>query len=77
MHYHVAKWGNSLAIRIPLSLAKQIDINAGSEILLSVENNQLLIRKKEYLLEELLQQITPENIHEEINFGTPVGKEIW
>jgi antitoxin component of MazEF toxin-antitoxin module len=28
-------------------------------------------------LEELLAVITPENLHEETDFGPPVGKEIW
>lgn len=31
----------------------------------------------EYSFDELLAQITPENIHEEIDFGPPVGKEFW
>ena len=30
-----------------------------------------------YTLEELLAQITDDNRHEEIDFGTPVGKEVW
>jgi antitoxin MazE len=28
-------------------------------------------------LEELLSQITPENCHQETDWGTPVGKEVW
>ena len=34
-------------------------------------------RKRKYTLEELLAQVTPENIHPEIDFGPPVGKEVW
>lgn len=28
-------------------------------------------------LDELLSQITPENVHGEIDFGGPVGREVW
>lgn len=31
----------------------------------------------QYLLEELLAQITPENLHSEFDFGEPQGKEVW
>ena len=30
---------------------------------------------KEYDLSELLKRITPENLHGEVDFGRPVGKE--
>jgi len=30
-----------------------------------------------FTLEELLAQVRPDNLHEEIESGTPVGKEIW
>lgn len=33
-------------------------------------------RKKESL-EELLSQVTDDNLHGEIDFGPPVGKEVW
>jgi antitoxin MazE len=32
---------------------------------------------KEYPLSELLKAITPENLHDEVDFGRPVGKEAW
>jgi antitoxin MazE len=35
------------------------------------------VRRKEYTLSELLKGITPENLHEEVDFGGPVGKEAW
>lgn len=33
--------------------------------------------ERKYNLEELLDGITEENIHEETDFGKPVGKEIF
>jgi hypothetical protein len=32
---------------------------------------------KKYSLQSLLDQITEENIHKEIDFGEPCGKESW
>ena len=32
---------------------------------------------KEYDLEELLHQIDLSNLHEELEFGRPTGKEVW
>jgi antitoxin MazE len=33
--------------------------------------------EKERHLNELLDQITPDQLHGEIDFGEPVGREIW
>ena len=41
------------------------------------EEPRIRVRKPDYTLEDLLAQITEENRHEEIDFGPPVGKEVW
>jgi antitoxin MazE len=75
----VTRWGNSLAVRIPKALAEQTRIEDGSEVELSVADGALTIRPKarSYSLEELLAQVTPENRHDEIDWGEPQGKEVW
>lgn len=67
--FQVKKWGNSLGIRIPKSLALKIGLEEGSEVDLDVENGHLIIRPKSATLAELLAQVTPENIHEEVSTG--------
>jgi antitoxin MazE len=49
-----------------------------------VSNGKLVIeiarmqrRKRRYKLDELVSGITPDNRHEEINWGPPVGNEVW
>src|SRR5690625_4921102 len=75
------KWGNSLGIRIPKEAAKKTGIVQGSEIELSVIGDENIITlkpkkpQKEYTLEELLAQITPENRHNEVDFGV-AGREL-
>ena len=44
------KWGNSLAVRIPQSLAGQIDVAEGSAILLIVRDGELVIREVSILV---------------------------
>lgn|SRR5690625_2795851 len=74
------KWGNSLGIRIPKEAAERIGIDQGSEMELHVIGNESITLKpkrsqKKYTLEELLAKVTPENRHEEIDFGTE-GREL-
>lgn len=35
------------------------------------------VEMPEYDLDDLIARITKSNRHAEIDFGTPVGKEIW
>ncbi|WP_153720246.1 AbrB/MazE/SpoVT family DNA-binding domain-containing protein [Sporosarcina cascadiensis] len=74
----VQKWGNSLAVRIPSAFAERLAIHQGSKIEINVVNDReisLIPKKKVPVLEELLAEITPENRHTEINFGTE-GNEL-
>jgi antitoxin MazE len=74
----IQKWGNSLAIRIPSAFAKEIGLYPNTEVELKLENNRLvIIPNKKKQLEKMLKQITPDNVHNEINWGEKVGKEEW
>lgn len=76
----VAKWGTSLAIRIPQNLAKEIHLAEGVEIDLVVVDGALVIKprsRRRYSLDELIEGITPENLHAEIDSGTAVENEVW
>jgi antitoxin MazE len=78
------KWGNSLALRVPKAFADEIGASDGKVAEMTVNNGKLVIeisqsqrRKRRYTLDELVAGITPDNRHEEIDWGTPVGKEVW
>ena len=76
----VAKWGNSLAIRIPQNLAREIDVAEGTEVDLAVVDGSLVVKprkRRRYSLDELVKEITPENQHSEIDSGVAVGNEVW
>ena len=77
MQTQIGKWGNSLAVRIPGSLAKDLNLEEGSELEISMVKGILQLRPltKQYTLDELVSQITPENRHEETDWGEAVGRE--
>jgi len=65
------RWGNSLALRIPKILALDAKLEKGTQVELSLEDGQIIIKpiqQKEFTLEELLAGVTDENIHDEIKF---------
>jgi antitoxin MazE len=79
MNLQVGKWGNSLALRIPGAYAKELELEEGAELHVTRVAGGLLLRpvRREYTLEELLEQITPENIHGETDWGKAAGNEAW
>jgi antitoxin MazE len=77
MKIKLVKWGNSLGIRLPKIFTAQIGVDIGSEIDVNIQEDALIIRKSTPSLNDLLEQITPENVHEPVDWGEPVGKELW
>ena len=80
MQTKVQKWGNSLGLRIPKSFAEQAGVEAGSEVDLSVEDGELIVRPRrtpKYDLKDLLRGVTAKNVHKEVETGEPVGREAW
>ena len=80
MQTRIQKWGNSLGLRIPKSFAAEAQVEAGSTVDISVDDGQLVVRplkRRKYVLRELLKDVTPKNVHREVDAGEPVGREAW
>jgi antitoxin MazE len=75
----VSRWGNSLAVRIPRTMADQAHLKEGQEVEVTMVDGFLTIcpQARAYTLDELLDQITPENRHDVVDWGKPEGDEIW
>ena len=76
----IQRWGNSLGLRIPKSLAKDAGVEEGSPVDISIEGDRLVIqpvRPSRYELKDLVSQIREDNLHDEIPPGGPVGREVW
>ena len=80
MQTKIHKWGNSLGLRIPKAFAEQAGVEAGSEVDLSVEDGELIVRPirfPRYNLKDLLREVTAKNVHEEVEIRGPLGREVW
>lgn len=76
----ISKWGNSPAIRLPKGIMESINLTVGQVVEIVVKDDHIEIHKKgefEYDLEELLAQIEPGVRYHDVDFGPPVGKEVW
>jgi antitoxin MazE len=83
MQTELARWGNSLAVRIPKDVIKRASLREGDSLELSTAKTgeiKLTAKRrrarKELTLQQMLDQITPENMHERVDFGPPQGKEL-
>jgi len=69
-----------LTVPIPADLAASVDLRRGSEVDVAIEDGKIVVRPiagKPYSLRELLAQVTDENRHEAVDWGRPVGREVW
>ena len=62
MRTHLARWGNSLALRIPRRLADEVGLTEGRDLELVVEDGRLIIRPSVPTLDALLAGITSDNL---------------
>ena len=75
----IQKWGNSLAVRFPASMAGQLVVTEGSEVALSVREGELVVRPVDSTrlsLKALLRDCRPSQPHGETDFGPDVGHEV-
>ena len=78
MKIKLAKWGNSLAVRIPAPIAERVGLTVGTlmEIEDSGDGLRLVPIEKTPSIEELAQLITEENKHSETDWGDSIGLEV-
>ena len=80
MEILVQEWGNSLALRIPKSIANEIGLKRNSPVELSLVDGKLVIAplvESALSLEHLLAQVTEDNLHGEVDTGPATGGEVW
>jgi antitoxin component of MazEF toxin-antitoxin module len=68
----IRKFGNDFMVRIPSGVAQKMSLKTGYKVYIVP-----LEQKSAYELETLLSGIKKSNIHKEIFFGKPKGKEQW
>ncbi len=76
----LAKWGNSLALRIPKRLAEGAELKEGDPVEVRVASSGALVvrrTRRRYNLRQLVSRISAKNRHAETGWGPAVGREIW
>ena len=76
----VQKWGNSLGVRIPRGLAEEVGLGAGTEVSLSAKDGELVVKPSvpaRLSLDDLLAEVSAENLHSSIDTGSAVGAEFF
>ena len=82
MERKIQKWGNSLAVRIPIEIARESRIAEGASVDVAVDDGKIVITPAPKLspghsLDRLVRGISPENRHGEVDFGGAAGFEAW
>ena len=73
----ISKWGSSLAVRIPKAIAEEWGVTEGTSVEITRNGRGLLLKKRKYTLEELLEGIEDADLPPEVDWGPPRGKENW
>jgi antitoxin MazE len=76
----LSKWGNSLAVRIPSSVAEEAELHEGVSVDIETIGDgglRLTPLRSAPTIDELVEGITDENKHDETDWGEPVGNEVW
>lgn len=77
----IKKWGNSAAVRIPASTLAAAGLKPDDRVDVREEDGRRIVIEKArgaaVSLQELIDGITPDNRHEETDWGPAVGKEFW
>ena len=78
MQVQVARWGNSLGLRIPKDVARRIGLREGTRVDVEAEGSRIIITpaRPHYVLADLLKGITPEAMREAFDWGPDRGREI-
>ena len=75
----IQKWGNSQGIRIPKFILEAVNWNDNENLVVKTDNDKLIIEKAEKRknIMELFADFDGEYVPVEMNWGDPVGEEVW
>ncbi len=75
----IQKWGNSQGIRIPKILLDTVEWGENEQIIILVDNGKLVIEKANNRknIKELFEDFEGKYEPIEMDWGKPVGEEIW
>jgi antitoxin MazE len=74
----IARWGNSLGLRIPKEIAVRAGLRAGNRVEIEAQGDRIVVSpaRRRYRLAELLEGVTPGTMREAFDWGPDQGREI-
>lgn len=76
MQVIIKKWGNSPSVRIPAAVMNAAQLAVDTKVDVREENGRIIIEPvREHSLADLVAGITPDNLHDAVDFGGPFGNE--
>lgn len=78
----VQKWGNSQGLRVTKALLDEARINVGDAVNVSVRKGRIVVEpvtrvRGRYDLKTLISRMPKGYQPKELDWGSPVGKEVW
>lgn len=77
----IQKWGNSQGIRLPKHILDVMQWQDNEQINITTDGNKIIIEKatkeERKNIKELFADFDGQYVPPEIDWGSPVGKEIW
>ncbi|PYX34795.1 MAG: AbrB/MazE/SpoVT family DNA-binding domain-containing protein [Acidobacteria bacterium] len=75
----VVKWGNSHAVRLPKVVLEEAEFRDGDYLEVRVDKGRIALEpvSPKLKLRDLVTRISSTNLHDEQDWGKPVGREVW
>lgn len=78
----IQKWGNSQGLRLAKNLLADAQLGVGDEVDIRVKDGIMVVtpakrNRGRHSLKDLVARIPKNYQTEEIDWGDPVGKEVW
>lgn len=82
MNTTIQKWGNSQGLRLKKDILNTLNLSEGDSVRVFVRSGDIIIspdkkRREVVDLKKLLLRKTKKHNVKEIEWGVPVGKEVW
>lgn len=79
MELNIAKWGNSLALRLPSRLARETNLTEGATVRLEIRDGAIVVTpvRRRFELAELLARMPARSETGEFDWGAREGGEAW
>ena len=77
MRSSIARWGNSLAVRVPKEVAETIGLREGAALDLTIEDDAIVLRRRRHDIRNLVAAMADAEQPPLLMEDAPRGNETW